>query len=127
MKRIDEKVTAKKRSIASFSDLAEVNDNNNRNNNINIDDNVNKNENDNENNNKNIDVNVNSNDVDDILSSITKTPANKKPTGIYFESDVLEVLQNLTKKLGRGAQSKLVNDVVKKYFIEKGFLPERRE
>ncbi|NKI24230.1 hypothetical protein HFN20_23965 [Paenibacillus dendritiformis] len=104
-------------SIASFGDLAQVgngNDNENKN------DNINNAENRNDNNNINV--------FDDgILSSITKQPANQKPTGIYFESDVLEKLQELTKGRGRGAQGKLVNDVVKRYFIEKGFLSERRE
>ncbi|MEK4120581.1 hypothetical protein NST44_30840 [Paenibacillus sp. FSL W8-0919] len=141
-----------RRSIASFSDVAQVgneNDNTNKNDNKNIDENINvnnnndvnenkngdndnnvhENKNDNVNNagNRNDNNNINVYDDDDILSSITKQPANKKPTGIYFESDVLEKLQELTKGRGRGAQSKLVNDVVKRYFIEKGFLSERRE
>lgn len=137
-------MSKQRRSIASFSDVAKVendniNNNNNKdenvNNNINVSNNNNDNVNDNNNDivydndnqndakNKNDNVNV---DDDDILSSITKQPANKKPTGIYFENDVLEKLQELTKGRGRGAQSKLVNDVVKRYFIEKGFL-ERRE
>lgn len=139
-------MSKQRRSIASFSDLAQVgNDNVNGNedidvnNNVNVndnnDDNKNNNDNDNNNSNDNKNDNRNGNDNsivnvyndDDILSSITKQPANKKPTGIYFESDVLEKLQELTKGRGRGAQSKLVNDVVKRYFIEKGFLPERRE
>lgn len=144
-------MSKQRRSIASFSDLAQVgndNDNTNKNENNNVDGNINVNNNndvnenksdnndnnvnENKNDNKNNDENRNDNNNinvydDDILSSITKQPANKKPTGIYFESDVLEKLQELTKGRGRGAQSKLVNDVVKRYFIEKGFLSERRE
>lgn len=85
-------------SIASFSDLANI-------------DNVNNN------------INVNNND--DVMSSVVKAPTkNKKPTGIYFDNHVLKVLHKVTKPHGRGAQSKLVNEVVKKYFIEKGFLTE---
>lgn len=88
----------RKRSIASFSDLAHI-------------DNVNNN------------INVINND--DIMSRVVKAPTiNKKPTGIYFDNNVLEVLHKVTKPHGRGAQSKLVNEVVKKYFIEKGFLTE---
>lgn len=97
---------SKKRSIATFSDVAQLNENS---------DNVNDN------------VNVYNNN-DNIMLSIVKAPAsNKKPTGIYFDEDVLEVLQQVTKPHGRGAQSKLVNEVLKKYLIEKGFLNEVRE
>lgn len=136
-----------RRSIASFSDVAQVgndNDNTNKNYNeninVNINNVVNKNTSDNnynnvyKNKNDNANNTVNKNDNnniivydDDILSSIMKQPANKKPTGIYFENDVLEKLKELTKGRGRGAQSKLVNDVLKRYFIQKGFLTERRE
>lgn len=43
-------------------------------------------------------------------------------TGIYFEPEVVEVLNKLGKQGGRGAKSKIVNDAVKAVFKDAGLL-----
>lgn len=121
-----------KRSLTSFNDLAspkkkkveteppkkETTDNNK---NVNVNDDINKD--------ININNDVNNNEID--LMGQLKALADKgkkkssdvgKPTGIYFEEDVLSVLKHLAKNGGRGAQSRIVNDATKAAFIQAGFL-----
>jgi hypothetical protein len=118
-----------KKKLTTFSDLARTkkpDDNVNVNDNIDI--------NDNENNNVNDDVNININDnvnaESDFVGSLKsladkskkKGKDNMKPTGIYFEKNVLSVLKELATNGGRGAQSKIVNDATKEAFIQAGLL-----
>jgi len=42
--------------------------------------------------------------------------------GVYFDSEVWEVIEKESKLLGRGGKSQLVNEVLKNYFIKKGLL-----
>lgn len=42
--------------------------------------------------------------------------------GIYFDSEVWAVIEEQSKRLGRGGKSQLVNEIVKNYFITKGLL-----
>lgn len=54
-----------------------------------------------------------------------KLPAKHLTTvlkGIYFDSEVANVIDEQAKRLGRGGKSKLINDIVKNYFIQKGLL-----
>lgn len=46
----------------------------------------------------------------------------KTMIGVYLEPDVANVLRWLGKKGGRGSQSKIINDLLKIAFIEKGLL-----
>ncbi|MHC8523996.1 hypothetical protein ACPJHQ_26100 [Rossellomorea sp. H39__3] len=121
-----------KRSLTSFNDLAspkktkvqteppkkETTDNNK---NVNINDDINKDIN------INNDVNNNESDLMGQLKALADKGKKKssdvgKPTGIYFEEDVLSVLKQLAKNGGRGAQSRIVNDATKAAFIQAGFL-----
>ena len=43
-------------------------------------------------------------------------------TGIYFEPEVVEILNKLGKQGGRGAKSKIVNDAVKAVFKDAGLI-----
>lgn len=43
-------------------------------------------------------------------------------TGVYLQKDVLRVLNGLSRKGGRGAKSRIVNDALRKLFQEKGLL-----
>jgi hypothetical protein len=99
---------ARNRSIAGFGQVA--NDNDNKNNNNDIDVNTNNNIN------NNIDNNVN---IDALLGS---AEPKKEMIGIYFDADVAAVLKQLKNQGKRGAQSKVVNEAVKKLFQDKGLL-----
>lgn len=112
---------ARDRKLTTFNQVANINKNNNVNND------VNKNNNDDTYINKNNDVNVN----DDLMGALKSladnskrkgTGAMSKPTGIYFEENVLTVLKKLSKNGGRGSQSKIVNDATKAAFIQAGLL-----
>lgn len=97
----------KNQSLAQFDEVAIVN------NNIN----VNKNE--------VIDVNTRE-DVNDYLDKLAageiKKGSNLILTGVYLEPQVLNVLNKYAKLGGRGAKSKIVNDVLKSNFLEKGLM-----
>lgn len=114
----------KGRKLTGFSDLAssKKKDNVNVNNDVNNNDDVNNDDNVNINNN----VNVESELVGSLKSladeSKKKGKDNMKPTGIYFDTNVLTVLKKLAKNGGRGAQSKIVNDATKEAFIQAGLL-----
>ncbi|PFP29357.1 hypothetical protein COJ96_10660 [Bacillus sp. AFS073361] len=42
--------------------------------------------------------------------------------GIYFDSEVWDIIEQESKSIGRGGKSQLVNEIVKNYFIKKGLL-----
>ncbi|WP_306010513.1 hypothetical protein [Bacillus sp. MMSF_3328] len=63
--------------------------------------------------------------VDPLEKLQEENPAKELTTvlkGIYFDSEVAEVIDLQAKRLGRGGKSQLVNDIVKSYFITKGLL-----
>jgi hypothetical protein len=64
---------------------------------------------------------VNVNDNININSILNEEPK-KELVGIYFDPEVKRILQEVTKKSGRGAQSKLVNEAVKRLLQESGFM-----
>lgn len=102
-------MSKKRKSLASFGEVANTN-----NNDVNDNDNVNDNNN----------VNVNKENKKSVIDEFLEVKPKKvmKPTGIYFDADVLRVLDELATKGGRGAKSKIVNDAVKKLFQEKNLL-----
>lgn len=94
---------SKRRSLASFDDVA------------------------NKNNDVNINVNVNDNDgnktaVKKLNEIINVKKKEKVLTGIYFDADVLAVLDRLAEQGGRGTKTKIVNEAVKKLFQEQGLM-----
>lgn len=42
--------------------------------------------------------------------------------GIYLQKDILQTLNKLAKKGGRGAKSRIVNEALKEIFKQKGLL-----
>jgi hypothetical protein len=128
-----------KRSLTSFNDLATSKKANvktespkkeNTDNNVNVNDDINKDIN--KDININNDVNNNESDLMGQLKALADKGKKKssdvgKPTGIYFEEDVLSVLKQLAKNGGRGAQSRIVNDATKAAFIQAGFLDKNGE
>lgn len=104
------------KNLSSFGDVADISINNNENNN----------NNENINNNDNIIVNVNANNkektnagIDESVSDLfEKKAADTVLVGIYFKKDIAKILDKLGKKGGRGAKSRIVNEAVKKFFVE---------
>jgi hypothetical protein len=115
--------------------------NENKNNNKNNIDNVNNNENDNVNNDisNTTDSNNNSKEnngstentnvqeskhdyLDKLLEGNVKKNERGKVTGIYLQEDVSQILNRLSKKGGRGAKSKIVNESLRSVFKDKGLL-----
>ncbi|PKG22693.1 hypothetical protein [Niallia nealsonii] len=76
--------------------------------------------------NSNINSDVNFKEkVDPLERLMEEHPAKELTTilkGIYFDSEVADVIDKQAKSLGRGGKSKIVNDIVKSYFQEKGLL-----
>ena len=105
----------KNRSLVSFADVANIDnnkiDNNNNDNDINNQTNNQINNKDNEN------VNKHDDEIDNILNNDHKTTKVQK--GIYFEPEVAKALDKLVKKK---RQSEFVNAAVKKIMKEKGLL-----
>ena len=67
------------------------------------------------------------NENNTFLTNLIQGKAKKKNdalinTGIYFEPEVVEILNKLGKQVGRGAKSKIVNDAVKAVFKEAGLI-----
>lgn len=61
----------------------------------------------------------------DIIAEIVeqkKKRDSRKLIGIYFDSEVAEILNMIGEKGGKGAKSRVVNDAVKRLFIEQGLL-----
>jgi hypothetical protein len=132
----------KNRNLASFDDVASINENNkdNVNNefkiNENNDDNVNINNEFKINENNNIDVKIN-----DTVDKNNSVQSNNKRTsridelfntqghedkyimkGLYIEKDLALLLDSLGKQHGRGAKSKIVNDALRQFFSEEGYI-----
>ncbi len=116
----------KNRSLASFEEVANSD-------NDNINDDVNNNNNLNENNNINYSINdkdVVSNNVsdDDYIDNIINGEKTKKKkpvlTGVYLDPEIAKILNDLGKKAGKGGggKSRIANEALKKVFQEKGLL-----
>lgn len=93
----------KDRTIAGFDDVAGTN--------------INANNNDN--------INNESTDNPDYLDKLLeegKTKNELQLTGLYLEPDLARLLDKLGKKGGRGAKSRIANDALRKYFLDKGLL-----
>lgn len=108
-----------KRDLAGFGEVAGDKDNKS----INNDDNINVNINNENGENKSMSAitDEKTDFLDDLL-----TGSNKKEdailTGIYLQPELARILNGLGKKGGRGAKSRIVNDALRKLFIEKGLL-----
>lgn len=91
---------SKKRSLAGFVDVATD---------IDI-----KNDND-------ININNDIKNESNIINEVMKKKETKKFTGIYFDPDVLAVLNRLSKG-SKGAKSEIVNKAVKVLFEKEGYM-----
>lgn len=60
--------------------------------------------------------------LDELLEGDGKKKQGTTLTGVYLENDILKVLDQLAKKGGRGAKSKLMNEALRKLFTEKGLM-----
>lgn len=85
-----------KRSLASFGDVANINVIND----------------DNRNNDDNNKINKNSNNIMDVIKP---QKSEKKLIGIYFDPEVAEKIRRVAGGQ-KGAQSRLVNEVMKRFF-----------
>jgi hypothetical protein len=77
------------------------------------------------NSNINPDVNFKEKTADPLENLQEQLPSKELSTtlrGIYFDNEVAQVIDQQAKRLGRGGKSKLVNDIVKSYFVGKGLL-----
>lgn len=102
----------------------ENNNNTSQKQNVNVNDNVNETltEEQQNVNDSNSEQNVNDNVINnDILASLV-APPKKTVVGIHMEDDINKVLKKLTKNKGKGAQSRLVNDILRKFFEENKLL-----
>lgn len=94
----------KDRTIAGFEDVAGEN---------------------NKNNNDDINITNETSDNPDYLDKLLEDGKQKYDlvlTGLYLEPDLARMLDRLGKKGGRGAKSRIANDALRKYFIEKGLI-----
>lgn len=65
------------------------------------------------------------NEMDPLEKLRQESPARSLTTrqhGLYFDLDVSDALNAATKGLAKGGKSKLVNDVLREYFVKKGFI-----
>lgn len=94
-------------------------------------DSVNKNNKNNnilENNNKNNNsiLNNNKNDNEDIFDKLLDGKKKKQPknvwTGVYLKPEIADVLEQLAKKGGKGVKSEVVNEALRRVFVEKGLM-----
>lgn len=103
-------MSKQKRSIASFGDVAEINNKKDKNNNQNI----------------NINVNEKNDDKMDPLDKVIAKNKKKEDThilkGIYFEKEIANAIDRIAEGGGKGIKSQLVNEAVKKVFKEKGWI-----
>lgn len=105
----------KNKNLAGFGDVANVNINNN----------------DNENNNVNVDniesiekEHTTSNDefLDQLIEGNQKKKKQAKVTGVYLEPELEKILDQLARKGGKGAKSKIVNESLRLVFERKGLI-----
>ncbi|MBU8908244.1 hypothetical protein [Desertibacillus haloalkaliphilus] len=105
----------------------------NKNSNIDIDNNINndsniniKNDSDiNTDNNSNINNNIDSNtdnDSSDAIDDLFEKKDEPIFRGFYLDKDVVKVLDKVSKRGSKGIKSQLVNEALRKIFIEKGWL-----
>lgn len=98
----------KDRTLAGFGDVA-------GNNNQNVNDNVN-------NKNEATEPAEEHPDYLDKLLDAGKPKHDLTLVGVYLEPDVAKLLDQLGKKGGRGAKSRIANDALRKYFLDKGLM-----
>jgi hypothetical protein len=60
--------------------------------------------------------------IDNLLGESPKKKEDLVLTGVYLQKDIAQILDQLGKKGGRGAKSRIANDALRKLFIEKGLL-----
>lgn len=98
----------KSKGIKGFQDVADENINNK----VNVSNGINP--------------NVTFDRIEDPLEKLQEENPRKELTtvmkGIYWDSEVWEVIEQQSRSLGRGGKSQLVNEIVKNYFINKGLL-----
>lgn len=109
-------MSRKNRHIAGFDDVA------NRENKDNIDKKVNVNINENSNKKSNDKENENIDPIDKIISENKKKDKTHILKGIYFEREVAAAIDRIGRQGGRGIKSQIVNEAVKRVFIEKGWM-----
>jgi hypothetical protein len=63
-----------------------------------------------------------SENLDRMLGEKQNYLQNKKQVGFWLDKDVVNVLDTVTKGAGRGVRSKIVNDLLRSVFQEKGLL-----
>lgn len=101
----------KERNLANFADVAS---NGNENGII-----------ENTKNNNSININ-NKNDNEDIFDKLIDGKKKKQPknvwTGVYLKPEIANVLEQLAKKGGKGVKSEVVNEALRRVFIEKGLM-----
>jgi uncharacterized protein (DUF4415 family) len=114
----------KKKQRAAHDLFDDINDNaNNMNVNNNDKENVNINNNVNVKNHKeNTDLVSFSQNLDRMLGEKQNYLQNKKQVGFWLDKDVVDALDIVTKGAGRGVRSKIVNDLLRSVFQEKGLL-----
>lgn len=91
--------------------------NNNDINNININDNLNINETP-----ESSSGSESTDFLDELIKGTKKKDDQVVLTGIYLQKDLAQILDKLGKKGGRGAKSRIVNDALRKVFMDKGLL-----
>lgn len=93
----------KNKNLASFGDVARIENT--------------------EENNMNKDINNNNNDfLDNLIEGTKKKQEQNVLTGVYLNPSIVKVLDHLARKGGRGAKSKIVNEALEKIFKEKGLI-----
>lgn len=108
-------MSRKNRHIASFGDVANINNIDNKKDSINDNNSIIDNKNDNE----------NDNDIDIFDQIIHNNKTDKVFRGIYFEREVANAIDRIARNAGKGKKgikSQIVNEAVKKVFKEKGWL-----
>ena len=86
------------------------------------DSNVNSNVNDSVNNGVNPPVKFNVDPLEQLQEELPNKALTTKLKGIHFDSEVADMIDEQSTSLGRGGKSRLVNDIVKSYFQQKGLL-----
>lgn len=112
---------AGKRDLVDFGSVAQNDDNVNVN--VNEDENKNDNVNDEKDNDLVFENNVNSDDIlNDLLAPKKKKGDTHEMRGIYFEKEVVRIMDKLARNNSKGFKSALVNEAVKRVLREKGYM-----
>lgn len=102
----------KNKNLAGFGDVA----------NIDVNDNINS---DNNNEVRTVEIETTGNKegfLDQLIEGNQKKKKQAKVTGIYLEPEVEKTLDQLAKKGGKGAKSKIVNEALRLVFEQKGLI-----